>query len=212
MASLLLKPGPEEIAIYGDGSFSYDLSVGAWAAYVPSFGLQTAGSYFGRSEGHFEFCALVEGIRAVVTIDHTTRPLHLHTDSEYVIGALRLLSSRSDLPARKSFDGIRESHALGAQLIGTRIVRWSRADTKGAFHRICHQAARCALRKHMQRHLAADAVMALRYEERRREVLLRNRDQLAHRMRRMENKLRICDARIALRDTDLGEQTWNGPQ
>src|SRR6202035_2884525 len=94
---LSLGSGPEEIMIYGDGSFSYELSAGAWAAHVPSFGLQIVGSGFGPSAGHFEFCALVEGIQAVVRIDHTTRPLHLRTDSEQVVGVLRLLSARVDL-------------------------------------------------------------------------------------------------------------------
>jgi hypothetical protein len=164
---------------------------------VPSFGIQTTGSGSGPSEGHFEFCALVEGIRNAVRIDHTTRPMHLHTDSEYAIGVLRLLSSRADLPARKSLDSIRELCVRTAQLIGTRSIRWTRADIKGTFHRICHQSARRALRIEIQNHLAVDAVMALRYEERRREELLRNRERLEKAMRRIENKLRLCDARIA---------------
>ncbi len=70
MPSLLLQSGPQEVAIYGDGSFSCDLLVGAWAAHVPSFGLQIAGSGSGPSEGHFEFCALVAeyGPRLTLTI------------------------------------------------------------------------------------------------------------------------------------------------
>jgi ribonuclease HI len=203
---LLLGPSPEEIVIYGDGSFSCDLLAGAWAAYVPSFGLQIVGSGFGPSAGHFEFCALAEGIRAVVRIDHTTRPLHLRTDSEHVAGVLRLLSARVDLPARKSFDGMRSLYVRARQLLGTRSVHWSRADTQSAFHRICHQAARHALRKQVQHHLALDAVMALRYEQRRREDLLRHREQLVHRMNRIENRLRLCDARIAQCATNINRQ------
>ena len=95
---LLLGSGPKDIVIYADGSFSFDLLAGAWAAHVPSFGLQIVGSGFGPSAGHFEFCALVEGIQAVASIDHTTRSLHLCTDSEYVVRVLLLLSSRADLP------------------------------------------------------------------------------------------------------------------
>lgn len=161
MLSLLLKSGPREVVIYGDGSYSQDLLVGAGAAYVPSFGLQPAGSGFGPSAGHFEFWALVEGIRTVVRIDHTTRPLHLHTDSEYVIGVLRFLSSKTDLPARNSFDSIRELYVRAAQLIGTRSARSSRADTKGDFHRICHHSARRALRERIQNCLTVDAVVLL---------------------------------------------------
>lgn len=74
MSGLLLGPGLREIAIYGDGSFSCDLLVGAWAAYVPSLGLQLAGLSPGSTTEHFELCALVEGVVAVVTIDHTTHP------------------------------------------------------------------------------------------------------------------------------------------
>lgn len=197
MPGIFLSPGPNEIAIYGDGSFSCDLLVGAWATHVPSFGLQITGSGFGTLEGHFEFCALVEGIQTVVRLDHTDRPLHLHTDSEYALTALQCLSARTDLPARKSFESIRELYVRITQLIGTRRVRWSRANTNGEFHRICHQAARCALRKQIKSQLAVDAVMALSYEERRREVWLGNRQQLVRRMRRVENNLQVCEDRIA---------------
>ncbi len=203
MPSLLLQSGPQEVAIYGDGSFSCDLLVGAWAAHVPSFGLQIAGSGSGPPEGHFEFCALVEGIRAAASIDHTTRLLHLHTDSEYVIAVLRFLSSRADLPARRSFESIRALYVQATQLIGTRPVRWSRANTKSAFHRVCHLSARCALRKQIQNRLAVDAVMALRYEEHRRGEFLRERERLVQRVRRIDHKLRLCDGRIAQHGTNI---------
>jgi len=192
----LLLAGPQEIAIYGDGSYSSDLLDGAWAAHVPSFGLQIAGVGSGPSAAHFEFCALMEGIRAVVRIDHTNRPLHLHTDSDYAISALRFLSSKTDLPPLRSFDSIRDEYVRAIQLVGTRPVHWSRSDTKRAFHRTCHKAAKCALRKRVHDHFARDAVMALRHEQRRLEDLLRSGERLMRQMRRLENKLGSCDDRI----------------
>jgi len=197
MLSLLLSPGPGEIAIYGDGSFSGDLLVGAWAAHVPTFGLMIAGSDSGPSPGHFEFRALLDGIGAVVRVDQTTRPLHLHTDSEFVIGIIRRLSARADLPKRRSLESIRELYRQAAELIGTRSVRWSRADTKGTYHRFCHQSARRALREQIRDYLTLHAEAALRYEQRRRGEILRDRELLLGRLRRMDNRLRLCDARIA---------------
>ena len=63
----LLRSGPQEVVIYGDGSYSCDLLVGAWAAHVPSFGLQIVGSGPGPSAGHCEFCSMVEGMRGATT-------------------------------------------------------------------------------------------------------------------------------------------------
>jgi ribonuclease HI len=193
----LIESGSKEVTIYGDGSFSCELSIGGWAANIPSFGLRIAGGHSGPSAGYFEFWALLEGIRAVVTIDHTTRPLHLHTDCEYVIAILRRLSSRANLPARRAWNSVRAPYEDAIRLIGARHIRWSRADTKGVLHQICHQSARAARREQIQESLASNPVIALGFEERRRNELVRNRELLVRRMTRVENKLRACDARIA---------------
>ena len=99
-ANTLINPGEAHIA---DGRSAEVVKEqrGTWAANIPSFGLQIVGTDWGPSAGYFEFCALLEGIRAVVRVDHTTRPLHLHTDSDYVIGALRFLPSKTGLPAEE---------------------------------------------------------------------------------------------------------------
>lgn len=146
---LLLKPASREIAVYGDGSFSSNLLAGAWATHIPAFRLQRASFSAGPSCEYFEFCALVEGMRAALAIDHTSRPLRLHTDSEYVMLVLRYLSSRSNLPARRSFDRIRDLYARTIHLIGTRPIRWRRARTASPFHRVCHQLAITTLRQHV---------------------------------------------------------------
>jgi ribonuclease HI len=197
MSDLLLGPGLREIAIYGDGSFSCDLLVGAWAAHVPAFGLQLAGVDPGPTIEHFEFYALVEGMGSVMAVDHTTRPLHLRTDSECVMVFLRHLSSRSGLPARKSFDRIRDLYARAIQLIGTRPVRWSRAKTTSPFHRICHRAAHTALRQHVRTLLTTDSKMRLKYEEGRRKGWLRELERLRDRARKVEDQVLACDTRIA---------------
>jgi hypothetical protein len=155
---------------------------------------------------------MVEGIRAVVHIDHTTRPLHLHTDSDYVIAALRFLPSKTELPARKRFDTIRSAHLQAIQLLGPRSVHWSRANTKEAFHRMCHNAARSALRRQLQSQLASDSQLALVYEQRRRENLLRAGDRLMSQMMRLEDRLQLCDDRIAHHLNALGLPMPVSPQ
>lgn len=197
MSELMLGPGAREIAIYGDGSFSCDLLVGAWGAHVPALGLQLAGVGPGLTTEHFEFYALVEGVSAVMAVDHTTRPLHLRTDSEYVMVPLRHLSSRSSLPTRKSFDRIRDLYARAMQLIGTRPVRWSRAKTASPFHRVCHRAAHTALRQHVRTLLATDSEMRLKYEASRRKEWSKELERLRCRTREVEDQLQACDSRIA---------------
>jgi len=197
MSELLLGPGAGKITIYGDGSFSCNLLVGAWAAHVPALGLQLAGVSPGATTEHFEFCALVEGVAAVMAVDHTTRALHLRTDSESVLAVLRYLSSRSDLPARKSFDRFRGLYGYAIHLIGKRPVRWSKAKTASPFHRVCHRAAHTALRQHVHTLLATDSEMRLKYEAARRKGWLRELERLRCRAREVEDQVLACDTRIA---------------
>jgi hypothetical protein len=196
MSDLLLGPGVKEIAIYGDGSFSWDLLVGAWSTHVPALGLHLTGVSPGPTSEHFEFCALVEGVGAVMAVDHTTRPLHLRTDSECVLVFLRYLSSRSALPAQKRFDRIRGLYARAIRLIGTRPVRSSRAKTSSPFHRTCHRAAHTALRQHGKTLLAWDSEMRLEYEEDRRKEWSMELERLRCRTRKAEDQLLACDSRI----------------
>jgi ribonuclease HI len=108
MGPPLPKSGVKEIVVYGDASFSKDLFAGAWAAYIPAFGLSVSGIAAGSSIEHFEMLALVEGVGAALAINHTIRPLHLYTDSQCVMIVLQHLSSRSPLPESKKFENLRD--------------------------------------------------------------------------------------------------------
>jgi hypothetical protein len=66
------------------------------------------------------------------------------------------------------------------------------------------------VRKQVQHRLALDAVMAFRYEHRRRDDLLRDCEQLIHRMKRIENKLRLCDDGIAPCARTMNRQQGTG--
>src|ERR1019366_7936919 len=92
---------------YGDGSYSCDLLVGAWAAHVPSFVLQIVGSGPGPSAGHFEFCSMVEGMRGATTgvaagdpvaAFQSTRPTR--AASRYYLGYCDEMTFQSTRPTR----------------------------------------------------------------------------------------------------------------
>ena len=185
----LLPPGPLEIALYGDGSFSCEAQAGAWAAHAPALGLHVTGIGRGCSSEQFELLALLEGMRSVLAIDHTARPLNLHTDSDITLTVVRCLSTRSELPARKSFDCLRELYAHARNVIGTRSMHASKARTGSPFHRVCHCAARRALRAHVRILLVTDFEVRLRYEECRRKQCLLELEKLRGRTSQVEDSL-----------------------
>lgn len=193
----LLAGGPQEIAIYGDGSFRWEALAGAWAAFVPALGLQFTGVGRGSSIEEFELMALVEGVRAMLAIDYTSRPLHLYTDSDTALAAVRHLGTRSGLPAQKSLDRIRELYACAGSLIGKRSLRASKARTDSPFHRLCHRAANKAMQGHVRDLLATDFEVKLRYEECRRKQWAVELERLHRRAKLVEAELEECNDRIA---------------
>jgi ribonuclease HI len=194
---LLPEPGFKEIAVYGDGSFCHESLAGAWATHVPALGIQLSGFGSGPSANHFEFFALVEGIRAVVAVDYTTRPLHLCTDNQSVAVVLRHLCSRTDLPPRKGLDHVRDLYARATDLLRARAVRWSNVNGESSYHRICHNAARAALREFVRGRFPLDYAGLLKREELRRNDLIGERERLEAQLKRVQTRLRSCEGRIA---------------
>lgn len=193
----LLTRGSRRIAIYGDGSFSCEALAGAWAAYAPALGLKLTGVGRGSSIEQFELMALLEGVRAVLAIDHTSRPLHLHSDSDTALATVRCLSTGSKLPLRKRFDSVRELCACSGNVIGVRSLHLRKARAGSPFHRVCDRAARRAMQEHVRNLLSIDSEVRLTYEEFRRRQWLLEIEKLQHRIRRVQDELEACNSRIA---------------
>src|SRR4051794_32723282 len=81
----LLKAGETEVHLYGDGSCYQELEVGAWAFYVPAFGVGQAGFGLGSHVEYFEFQAILAGMESILSVDATARPIHVHSDSQFVV-------------------------------------------------------------------------------------------------------------------------------
>src|ERR1700719_4634769 len=108
----LLQAGSDEIRIHGDGSFQNKLGVGAWAFRVAEFYLDRGAVEVGSGIEVFEFTALVRGIEAVLALDRTARPIHVHGDSQYVQTVFQCLLRNEPLPERKTFNRVRNLYGI----------------------------------------------------------------------------------------------------
>src|SRR5260370_22178228 len=104
----LLGAGERDLNLYGDGSFYEQLGLGAWAYRIPTLGIGGVGVEPGSYVECFEFAAVVAGVEAVASIDATERPIHIHTDSEFVLILLKHLTDAVPLPSRSRFERARE--------------------------------------------------------------------------------------------------------
>jgi len=59
--------------------------VGCWAYALPAFAILKFGLESGCSNNRLELAAVVHGLADVVALDHTRRPIHAFTDSEFVL-------------------------------------------------------------------------------------------------------------------------------
>ena len=59
-----------------------------------------AGIDHGGHIERYELAGVVSGIEAVASIDASTRPIHVHTDADFVLAVLKSLAETAELPPR----------------------------------------------------------------------------------------------------------------
>ena len=84
----LLMPGEREVAVFADASASDDLGIGSWNYSIPAFDVCGVGIGYGGHIERYELAGAVGGIDVVASIDASTRPIHVHTDSDFVLAVL----------------------------------------------------------------------------------------------------------------------------
>src|SRR3954465_14623361 len=118
----ILPPGGSEIHIFGDGSYQPLLGLGSWAFCSPGIGIEDVGLAPGPGIENFEILAALTGLEKVLAIDHTRRPIRLHSDSQFTLLFLRYVLERTELPSRRSFDRVRDLYKRAGDLTTVRKV------------------------------------------------------------------------------------------
>jgi hypothetical protein len=152
-----------------------------------------------RQCGHierYELAGAVSGIEAAASIDASTRPIHVHTDSDFVLAVLKHLAETAELPPRRSYDRVRDLIQRASTALGPRILSFSRCNGDSADHQRCHLAALSKIRWHIQNDILLGRELALKREEQKLMGLLRRRIQL-------EKQLQALDLELAISDTSL---------
>ena len=101
---------------------SYHLGIGSFAYNIPAFDLCGTGIDHGRHIERYELAGAVVGIEAAASIDASTRPIHVHTDSDFVLAVLKRLAEKTELPPRRSYNRVRDLIQRASTALGPRIL------------------------------------------------------------------------------------------
>ena len=103
---LLLSSGERELEVYADASLNENLGIVACAHWIPAFAVGGVEMDRGTYVERYELAAVVQGIESVARIDASERPIHVFSDSEFVVQVLKHIPEFSQLPSRPSFDRV----------------------------------------------------------------------------------------------------------
>ena len=189
-------PGEPEIAVFADASASDHLGIGSWAYNIPTFEVCGAGIDKGGHIERYELAGAVSGIEAAASIDASVRPIHVHTDSGFVLAVLKHLAETAELPPRRSYERVRDLIQRASTALGPRLLSFSRCNGDSADHQRCHLAALREIRWYIHNDVLLRRDLALKREEQKLSGLLRRRIQL-------EKQLQALDLELAISDTNL---------
>jgi ribonuclease HI len=167
----LLTAGRSSISLYADASYSTDLEVGCWAFSIPTFPLERTDIEGGGSNNHLELAAVVHGLAALNALDFEKQAVHIHTDSEFVIGILRYASSKAPLPSRRSYHTVVDLYNRLCHLHEGRSITATREVTSSVHHRACDRRAKHILRSYCSEGRFSRAILLKRAEAKRRSLL-----------------------------------------
>ena len=189
-------PGEPEIAVFADASASDHLGIGSWAYSIPTFDVCGAGIDNGGHIERYELAGAVSGIEAAASIDGSTRPIHVHTDSGFALAVLKHLAETAELPPRRSYDRVRDLIQRASIALRPRILSFTRCQGDSADHQRCHLAALSEIRWHIQNDVLLRREIALKREEQKLSELLKRRIQLEKQLQRLDLELAISDTNL----------------
>jgi ribonuclease HI len=198
MCQLLLRPGDDEIDLYSDGSHQPGLQIGGWAYCVPALGLEMAAVEVGSSVEWFELAGVVAGIEGISGIEHSARPIHVHTDSAFVGCLLKHLIAGQPYRSRRSFERVMDLIRRVAGPCSQRSLRCSRTQRKNPLIRNCHLAVTRKVREHVATDPILSQQLAFKREVSKLSTLSAEREKLGRRFQKLEEELRLCKVRVSV--------------
>jgi hypothetical protein len=174
------------------------LQIGGWAYCVPAFGLEMAAVEVGSSVEWFELAGVVEGIEGICGIEHSARPIHVHTDSAFVGCLLKHLIAGQPYPSRRSFERVMDLIRRLAGPCGQRNLRCSPTQRKNPLIRNCHLAAPRKVREYVATDPILTHRLAFKREESKLSTLSAERETLCRRLENIEEEVRLCKVKVSV--------------
>jgi ribonuclease HI len=145
------SPAPNEIVLYADGSFSCEVGVGAWAFTASALNLEGVGSSEGTTVTRFEFLAVLHGLEAVAAVDKSGLPVHVISDCDSTVAAVKRLAARLPLKNPAKYQDRADLIPRLKAVLAERPVQVTRYSGGRLEHKACHRNARRKLREEVNK-------------------------------------------------------------
>jgi ribonuclease HI len=203
----------ESIALYADGSFSYEAGVGAWAFKVPQLNLEGEGSTGGKTVTRFEFLAVLEGLEAVAAADKSRSPIQVFSDCDSTVAAINSLTRCEPLKKPERYTDRADLLPRLQAVLAVHPVDVTRYAGGSLHHQDCHAKAHRRLRREIDCNPISLHRLALSRGRLRLSQLLGDRESILKRLAKLDEDVSVLQLQVAslelslrLTDFDPGKQ------
>jgi ribonuclease HI len=191
-----LPPGKPDILLFGDGSFQDLISMGSWAFYAPGFDLENAGMEPGPGIDYFEITAVLAGLEAILSIDHTQRPIRIFTDCDCGMLLFQHAIARKRLPTQPIFQRVRHLFDWALHLLSQRGISLTRIGSGSTpENKHCHQLASLKLRSGIAADPALSSQLAMRRHTQGLTVIRKQQRVLRRKLKELEKEAHAIQAK-----------------
>jgi ribonuclease HI len=193
-----LSSGLDIVPLFTDGSHFVESALGCWVYNLPAFPLVRFGIHSAcPSSNVVELAAVVHGLTTATTIDLTDRPIHVHTDSTFVITVMDFVAKRLPLPKRKAYQQVVNLYSQACDVTSRRRFKVSGHYTGDRHHQLCDRKAKEELRRYCAADKSAANRVLLARARTRYGDLIRQVEEAQQKLRNVEVKLVRCEMEIA---------------
>jgi ribonuclease HI len=185
------------IALYADGSFAQEVSLGTWAFRSPELNLEGAGSAAGTTVARFEFLGVLEGLEAVAAVDKSVLPIRIYTDCDQTVADFNSVRKGEPLKKPERYaDRVDLLPRLQA-VLAVRQVQVNRYSGGSLHHQDCHTRARRLLRRLVDENPKTIHRMALKRVHSRLSQAIGERQSCLKRLATLDEEVSILQTELA---------------
>lgn len=192
----LLHSGQGVLSLYADASYADEANLGCWAYTLPGFPVSAFGIEKGGSVNRLELAAVIHGLKAAVAVDRTTRPIEVHTDSQFVLQLMAPAVNCMPLPKRRSYGRVADLYGEAGRIASGRQISFQLRRAGDPHHDSCDRTARKQLREYCKNQDVVQAI-TLKRAKTKRLALIQEIGRTEQSLESLRTKLLSCELKIS---------------